>query len=136
MVGNVCERNWTRVDWLILSGLFILALAFRIAIFGQAFHVDAATWIWDAQELLRGGILYRTIGTDKPPLIVLLTAASLWVSGGSTLFLRWVVAIMTASMAPALFLIGRRLLGRPAGFAAAFLFAVDVLSTWWGHLNL
>ena len=124
-----------RRDWLIILCLFVLAFLLRSATFGQATDVDTATWIRDAQEMLRGGVLYRDIDTTKPPLLCFIISASLWASGGSILFLRFVVAMLTASIAPALYLMGRRLFGSAAGVAAGLLFALDLLSIWYGKFS-
>jgi len=95
----------------------VVAIAIHVPNFpiGKAPQEDAGVFMYAAQRLLDGGLPYRDVWDHKPPLIYVLDALGLLLSGGSPVGV-WAVQALAHAVAAA---IGYRLFARAFGTRAA-----------------
>jgi 4-amino-4-deoxy-L-arabinose transferase-like glycosyltransferase len=122
-----------------MSALFLIGVLTYLPYIGQnthqasheGRHAEIAREMWLTGDYavphLAGRIYY-----DKPPLFHWLVAASYTAFGHATFFAARLVSVLAAAMgAVALFVIGRLLYGRRAGFAAGLMLLSTLLYSQW-----
>ena len=110
---------------LVLAGLILLALGLRVARLGfQPLWWDEGWSLYFATTDL-ATMLERTAVDIHPPLYYLLLQAWSQVLGKSVLSVRLLSVVIGTATVPLIFVVGRRLLGRPGGLLAALLLAVS-----------
>ena len=84
------SKNW----WLIfLFLLSILALLPASPILEHTPPRDSGIFLYVGSRLLKGDLLYKNVWDDKPPMIFLINALGLWMSGGS-LWGVWIIEVI------------------------------------------
>jgi len=124
----------SRAFW-IVAGLVALGAALRFATLGvQSYHHDE---IVTASRVLRVGFGHAmdAVGFSEsaPPLYYALAWVWTQVTGTGPWGLRSLSAVAGVATIPVAFLIGRELRGRPAGFLAAALVAVNPMLIWYSQ---
>jgi 4-amino-4-deoxy-L-arabinose transferase-like glycosyltransferase len=119
----------------ILGAVTTLVVTHLPALLAPSTIQDESVYVVVAREMLRGGRLYIDVVDRKPPLLFWVYEGILRAFGSNNwpalhlVGMLWVLATMWA-----LFLVGRRLAGAPAGLAAALLYAV--FKCFWVVTNL
>ena len=80
-------NNWLLVALCLLSVIVLLPASPLIQLTPPR---DSGFFFYVGSRLLKGDLLYQTVWDDKPPIIFLINAFGLWISGGS----RWGVWIL------------------------------------------
>jgi len=110
-------------DWIALAALFLLGLGLRAPIAGIFLERDEGEYAYVAQRWLKGEVPYRDSFDQKPPGVFAAYAAIERVSSGSPAAIHWGAQLYTLLTLCLVFLLGRRLFGEAAGFAAGALAA-------------
>lgn len=127
-MGSPPNRNWTRVDWILIAAAALWALALRLlflAVAGR--HPFFATPIMDMayhDEWARRIVAGDFWGSEpffRAPLYPYFLALLYKLTGGSVLGARVIQAFVGGASAALCFLAGRELFDRRVGVAAAFL---------------
>lgn len=112
------------VDWAVLAAILLAATALRVWEAGRApMWFDEIYTTWAA----RGGfahVLATLAGDVHPPLHTLLVAAWVAIGGESTPWLRSLSLLFGIATIFVVFLLGRAMFGRTAGFVAAAMLAL------------
>lgn len=118
-------RAQTARTFTILLLLMTVALLLRVWMSADdGLWLDEGYSVWLAEQPY-GAMLERIVTTDQhPPLYYSLLWLWRW-GGDSEAYLRLLSAIFGVLTVPVLYLLGQRLLNRPAGLAAALLFTVS-----------
>jgi 4-amino-4-deoxy-L-arabinose transferase-like glycosyltransferase len=142
------QAKWTRVDWILVVLLGVVALGLRLYQIGPLLppvHGDEGEMGMLALLALHGpasGLsahrlpFFSTAFLDHPTLFHYLQAFGLWLFGESITSLRVLSAIFGALCAPFLYAIGRVGWGRVAGFTAGWLLAVSHLHIQYSRIAL
>ncbi len=113
-------------NWLLIP-LFVLAIVALLPASPLIQHTpprDSGIFLYISSRLLKGDVLYQTIWDDKPPMIFLINAMGLWLSGGS----RWGVWILQVFGILAALWMAFSILKKAFGNTAAFLGIVSGLA--------
>ena len=128
-------------EWIILLTLCWLAFALRIhKLDARSLWVDEGVSLHRAEQslptLLRGDILLQeTKITDPMPPLYFIGLAGVRAIGGESVFALRLASVWGGLFCvPLLFLLGRRLFGRPAGLIAALLGALSPYSVWYAQV--
>jgi hypothetical protein len=122
------HEHWSRPRLALAIALAVMVIA-ALPVFGATFINDDATYAIVAQKLNAGGRLYHDAVDNKPPLIYATYEAIFALCGASSMApVKLVTMLLNAGAVGLLFLIGRALLDRRVGTAAAFLFACAQVS--------
>jgi hypothetical protein len=117
-------------NWQILSTLLVLiALSGAVLFeFAPVFHPipdrDSGGFMYISQQMLRGQRLYADLYDDKPPVIFLVNALGLWLSGGSAWGV-WALEVVSLSVTV---ILGFFLLAGSTGFWPAVLALAALLA--------
>ena len=123
-----------RPDALWILGAFLTALAARAATLGLGTDVDTGGFCVMSRSMSEGLVLYRDIRFYMTPLSVAIGWALHGVFGdGFVTASRLLMAAASASAAIPVFIIGREIFDRRAGFLAALLYALDPLSIFYAR---
>ncbi|MCB0116607.1 MAG: glycosyltransferase family 39 protein, partial [Caldilineaceae bacterium] len=140
--------HWQRLDWSLMLGLFVAALALRaymLDAYLPAMHGDEGEMGMLARLALHGpqpGLgdralaYFRTGFLDHPTLFHYVQAGALAIFGDNIVSLKLLSAIFGALCAPTLFAIGRLGWGRAAGLVAGWLLAVSHLHIHYSRIAL
>jgi 4-amino-4-deoxy-L-arabinose transferase-like glycosyltransferase len=111
-------------DWLTLALVSLLTVAVRLPDLAMPLERDEGEYAYAAQEMARGFPPYRDSFCQKPPLVFFWYLAGFQVFGETVVGIHLTLTVAAAAAAAALYLLGRRLAGRPAGVLAAILFTL------------
>jgi hypothetical protein len=103
----------------------ILAIAVRIHLIGQPMDRDEGHYAYIGQQMLNGGVPYRDVFSDKPPVDFLIYAGFLAIFGQSAMGIHLGGALWVAGTACLFAELGRRLYGPTCGLLAGVLYAVS-----------
>jgi 4-amino-4-deoxy-L-arabinose transferase-like glycosyltransferase len=146
--GDEHAPLWTRVDWLLVVALTLLALALRLYQLGAflpPMHGDEGEMGLLALLARYGpasGLSpqplppFSTAFLDHPTLFHYLQVLPLLLFGDTITALRTLSAVVGALCAPLIYLIGRLAWGRIAGFTAGWLLAVSHLHIHYSRIAL
>ena len=146
--GDERAPRWTRVDWLLVVALTLLALALRLYQLGAflpPMHGDEGEMGLLALLARYGpasGLSpqplppFSTAFLDHPTLFHYLQVLPLLLFGDTITALRTLSAVVGALCAPLIYLIGRLGWGRIAGFTAGWLLAVSHLHIHYSRIAL
>jgi hypothetical protein len=110
-------------DWLALAAVVFLGLGLRAPIAGIFLERDEGGYAYIAQRWIKGEVPYRDSFDQKPPGVFAAYAVIERLSSGSPSAIHWGAQLYTLPTLCLVFLIGRRLFGLEAGFAAGALAA-------------
>jgi hypothetical protein len=110
-------------SWVALAAVLLLGLGLRAPIAGIFLERDEGEYAYIAQRWLKGEVPYRDSFDQKPPGVFAAYAVIERVFGGSPAAIHWGAQFYTLLTLAFIFLIGRRLFGEEAGFAAGALAA-------------
>lgn len=114
------RRGWTRLDWWILGGLFLVGLAIRLWRLGEPNEIvfDETYYAKWGQDYLEGEAFFDV----HPPLGKLLIAVGIAVFGFDSFGWRSLTALFGALIGPLTYLIGRQIFASrlAAGLAGLF----------------
>ena len=111
----------------IMAGLTACAVLARLPFLFNT-GVDEAFYLVVGREWLEGMTPYAYSFDVKPPLLFALTAAVEFVLGANLFAAKALAMASVSATAWALYLLGRRFLGEPAGVTAALLYIVSSLT--------
>lgn len=114
----------TKRDWIALAAVLLLGLALRAPIAGMFLERDEGEYAYIAQRWLQGDVPYRDSFDQKPPGAFAAYALIQSAFGESQAAIHWGAQLYTLLTLAMVFLIGRRLFGEEAGFAAGALAAL------------
>ncbi|MBI5240810.1 MAG: glycosyltransferase family 39 protein [Elusimicrobia bacterium] len=114
----------TKRDWIALAAVLLLGLGLRAPIAGIFLERDEGEYAYIAQRWLKGEVPYRDSFDQKPPGVFAAYAVIERVLGESQSAIHWGAQFYTLLTLAVVFLIGRRLFGLEAGFAAGALAAL------------
>lgn len=131
------SRHLSWKEWFTLLAICWLAFALRVhRLDARSLWIDEGVSLYRSSqplpELLRGEMLLDGGQVDDatPPVFYLWLAFVRALAGNSVFSLRMASVLAGFLGVPLLFVIGRRLFGRPAGLAAAFLGALSPYWVW------
>ena len=110
-------------SWVALAAVLLLGLGLRAPIAGIFLERDEGGYAYIAQRWLKGEVPYQHSFDQKPPGVYAAYAVIERVFGGSQSAIHWGAQFYTLFTLAFIFLIGRRLFGEEAGFAAGALAA-------------
>jgi len=110
-------------SWVALAAVLLLGLGLRAPIAGIFLERDEGEYAYIAQRWLKGEVPYRDNFDQKPPGVFAAYAVIERVFGESQTAIHWGAQVYTLLTLACVFLIGRRLFGEGAGFAAGALAA-------------
>ncbi len=109
--------------WIALTAVILLGLSLRAPIAGIFLERDEGGYAYVAQRWLKGEVPYQQSFDQKPPGVYAAYAVIERLSSGSPAAIHWGAQFYTLLTLCVVFLIGRRLFGSEAGFAAGALAA-------------
>jgi len=115
-------------DWIALAAVLLLGLGLRFPVAGIVLERDEGGYAYIAQRWLQGEVPYQQSFDQKPPGVYAAYAVIERTLGTSPQAIHWGAQLYTLLTLAAVFLLGRRLFGEAAGFAAgawAALMTVD-----------
>jgi 4-amino-4-deoxy-L-arabinose transferase-like glycosyltransferase len=110
-------------EWMALGAVLLLGLGLRAPIAGIFLERDEGGYAYIAQRWLQGEVPYKHSFDQKPPGVYAAYAVIQRVFGESQTAIHWGAQAYTLLTLAVVFLIGRRLFGEEAGFAAGALAA-------------